>query len=669
MRYIRSGSFALLWAVILLSPLTAFATIGKMPFLSEMQIPDTCGTDYGQKLASCTPFQCQRPHPLFAGNLPSEADLHKMPVKEKQAIETYLTNVEKKLAAMTPTERMAKKTKMTVTFEIKGLNSQGLCQTLTSMTARSRQDCALDETTRHKIAEFDQLTATADSLKSKSTSELVDGKMVTKTLVTVDGKAMVNPWQQALNSGQCKVLHQNSDGAWTPTRLDVQQSSQTNKEITPTNTLFILDASGSMWGQIKGQPKITIAKEVMAKLVPELPENSRIGLLAYGHRRKGDCNDVETLVRLGSGNKTAILTAVKGLNAKGKTPLTRSVNQAFKMLQNQKGQSTIILVSDGIESCAGDPCATVKAARKYGLKFILHTIGFGLTKDKSDQLQCMATAGGGQYFAANNAQELLESTRKAVQPGGLLLVTALVNGKAANVMLRIVDPISHKVIYENILPTASGQKTLLPEGTYNVYVRPGGVSGVKEKALTGVHIKTGEQVEKTLRFDKGTLKLTVTIDGKPVHALVHVEDPTTHKWIYESSVFGTDTPVTISLPAGQVDIEVRAQDQPPERLEAVAIVADKTTEKTIPIIDQTAQLVTKGMEPNTNRWGMDYRDLTLDAANPALCQQICQKEVQCKSWTYVKQGQHCWLKSGIAPAAKDSCCISGLKPDPLLQEN
>jgi hypothetical protein len=122
MRYIRSGSFALLWAVILLSPLTAFATNGKMPFLSAMQIPDTCGTDYGQKLASCTPFQCQRPHPFFAIKPPSEADLRKMTVKEKQAIETYLTNVEKKLAAMTPTERMAKKTKMTVTFEIKGLD-------------------------------------------------------------------------------------------------------------------------------------------------------------------------------------------------------------------------------------------------------------------------------------------------------------------------------------------------------------------------------------------------------------------------------------------------------------------------------------------------------------------------------------------------------------------
>ena len=70
---------------------------------------------------------------------------------------------------------------------------------------------------------------------------------------------------------------------------NVQASTDNSEEAA--NTLFILDASGSMWGQIDGKPKITIAKEVMGKLVPELPRNARIGLIAYGHRRKSDCND------------------------------------------------------------------------------------------------------------------------------------------------------------------------------------------------------------------------------------------------------------------------------------------------------------------------------------------------------------------------------------------
>ena len=65
------------------------------------------------------------------------------------------------------------------------------------------------------------------------------------------------------------------------------------------NIMFILDASGSMWGQVEGKAKIAIAKEVLTGLIEELPDGLKVGLVAYGHRRKGDCNDVEELVPLG----------------------------------------------------------------------------------------------------------------------------------------------------------------------------------------------------------------------------------------------------------------------------------------------------------------------------------------------------------------------------------
>jgi Ca-activated chloride channel family protein len=66
------------------------------------------------------------------------------------------------------------------------------------------------------------------------------------------------------------------------------------------NMMFILDASGSMWGQVEGKAKITIAKEVLVGLIENLPEGLNVGLVAYGHRRKGDCKDVEELVPLGA---------------------------------------------------------------------------------------------------------------------------------------------------------------------------------------------------------------------------------------------------------------------------------------------------------------------------------------------------------------------------------
>jgi len=552
------------------------------------------------------------------------------------------------------------------------------------------------------------------------------------------------------------------------------------------NTLFILDASGSMWGQIKGKPKITIAKEVMAKLVPELPDNARIGLIAYGHRRKGDCNDVETLVKLAANDKQTVLKAVKGLNAKGKTPLTRSVNQAIDMLRSEENSSTVILVSDGIESCGGDPCAAVKAAKASGVNFILHTVGFGLSKKESAQLQCMAKAGGGEYFQANNAEELLKSARKAVQPTGVLKLTVKLNGKVNDLMYRVEDASTGKMIRQPVLPTASGMAIRLPDGQYNVFISPAGVSGAGEQKLS-LRMKAGEVIKKTLSFGKGVLHLTVMVNGKPAHAHIHVEESSTHKGIYESSVFGYDTPLDINLAEGKVDIvaQVGGRDLQERRAVDVNIVAGKTTEQiisfeaalTVPeyvthlgagtwigwdssegpmglldadegkffgfynqedhgrlLLQRNESDVTgywvennsrqqcaserdgsrywgrikwkfddkfssfsgswsycdadpsgskwtgkrsaiksvttqaNGMEQDTDRpGGGDFRHVLPTDDDPALCQQACQDEPQCKAWTYVKpntiQGSqpNCWLKGSVPPANHNSCCISGLR--------
>ena len=87
-----------------------------------------------------------------------------------------------------------------------------------------------------------------------------------------------------------------------------------------TNLMLIFDASGSMRGHIDGKAKITIAKEAMGMIVKDLPADINIGLVAYGHRRKGDCDDVETLTPLGPLDAEAFLSKVDSLNPKGKTP-------------------------------------------------------------------------------------------------------------------------------------------------------------------------------------------------------------------------------------------------------------------------------------------------------------------------------------------------------------
>jgi len=63
-----------------------------------------------------------------------------------------------------------------------------------------------------------------------------------------------------------------------------------------SNAMLVLDGSGSMWGQIEGHSKIVIARDVIDELLQDLSDDVHLGLAAYGHRRKGDCGDVEVLV-------------------------------------------------------------------------------------------------------------------------------------------------------------------------------------------------------------------------------------------------------------------------------------------------------------------------------------------------------------------------------------
>src|SRR5262249_53266586 len=94
-------------------------------------------------------------------------------------------------------------------------------------------------------------------------------------------------------------------------------------ESAGTNVLFILDASRSMWEKPKGKdkPKIAMAKEKRPELIRELRANPRMGLEVYGHREKGNCEDIEMLVLGGQGQKDPLMQRQKAITPKGQTPI------------------------------------------------------------------------------------------------------------------------------------------------------------------------------------------------------------------------------------------------------------------------------------------------------------------------------------------------------------
>ncbi len=179
-------------------------------------------------------------------------------------------------------------------------------------------------------------------------------------------------------------------------------------------TIIVFDASGSMWTQIGGKSRIEIAKETVKTVVSNLPADREIGLMAYGHRDKGSCTDIELLVPPAAGTSAAIIAAVNKINPKGKTPLSDAVKQAAEALKYTEEKATVILVTDGLETCNADPCALGTELEKTGVDFTAHVIGFGLTEAEGKKVACLATNTGGQYIQASDAKSLTKALTTTV---------------------------------------------------------------------------------------------------------------------------------------------------------------------------------------------------------------------------------------------------------------
>ena len=179
-------------------------------------------------------------------------------------------------------------------------------------------------------------------------------------------------------------------------------------------SIIVLDGSGSMWGQIDGRPKLEIAREALGEVLRDLPAGGEVGLMAYGHREKGSCEDIELLVPPAQGTGPAIAAAANALQFKGKTPLSEAVRRAAAELRSTEEKATVILITDGIETCAADPCALGAELEASGVDFTAHVVGFGLSEDEGAQVACLANATGGLYLAAADLQSLSEALVEVV---------------------------------------------------------------------------------------------------------------------------------------------------------------------------------------------------------------------------------------------------------------
>jgi hypothetical protein len=189
---------------------------------------------------------------------------------------------------------------------------------------------------------------------------------------------------------------------------------------------IVLDVSGSMRAAAGNMSRMEAAQRAVKATVEGIDASSNVALRLYGHRlpsepKEPSCRDTELVIPFGPLDRQRFISAVEQARPLGQTPLAYSLEQAaadFGELGDEA--AAVILVSDGEESCGGDPARVACAFRERGLELTVHTVGFDVGAKAREQLQAVAQCTGGQYRDARDAGELADSLRQLTQAGLLI---------------------------------------------------------------------------------------------------------------------------------------------------------------------------------------------------------------------------------------------------------
>lgn len=201
-----------------------------------------------------------------------------------------------------------------------------------------------------------------------------------------------------------------------------------------TDIEFILDASGSMRAAMEGKTKMEIAKQSIKAALDSIPPDTHVALRVYAHRieqsdKAQSCLDTELMIPFGPLNKAAMAAKVDSIQPKGYTPIAYSLQQTEKDFGvERESEKVIILVSDGEETCGGDPVQAVKDLIAKGFKIKVNAIGFDTDAVAQAQLKAIAQAGGGQYYDAKDSASLANALKEITQKALLIQKDATVYG-------------------------------------------------------------------------------------------------------------------------------------------------------------------------------------------------------------------------------------------------
>ncbi len=362
-------------------------------------------------------------------------------------------------------------------------------------------------------------------------------------------------------------------------------STAAAQEASPTNVIIIMDASGSMQALFSdGRSRIAIARDAVIDLVNGLPPEFNASLWAYGHRLPQDdpaasCLDIEQVIPLAPVDPALFSQVVSEIPAIGYTPIARSLELAVTGTPPNT-QNVVVLMSDGEESCGGDPCAVAGELINLGFDVVINTIGVAADANTRAQLQCIAQVTSGAYYETNDAAQLTEALEEASVPpppvtGFVQIVTA--SGEpVASIGFEVINSA------DNVSLGSRVGRGELPPGEYLIRVN---ISPTMEVTATVV---AGESYNIPIP-EAGTVRLVDSAGNINETFTFTLYDPATQNPVAYSS--GGEALV----PAGTYDVVINSL---PPISETVNVSVRQTVDMTLDVA--TIQLVNEEGELNTD---------------------------------------------------------------------
>lgn len=210
-----------------------------------------------------------------------------------------------------------------------------------------------------------------------------------------------------------------SDCGLTPntTAEDCERPDSLGEDLEETiNIQLLLDASGSMADPARGGTKMQVAQRVLRDFVATLPENANVSLRVFGHVGTGSgadkarsCAATERRVPFVPATSPRLRRGIGSVRPAGWTPLATAMDEARKDLDrvgSEASSNFVYVLSDGIETCEGDPVSAARRLSTAGVGVDVNIVGFDVDRDAARQLERAAKAAGGSYTDAQQADDL-----------------------------------------------------------------------------------------------------------------------------------------------------------------------------------------------------------------------------------------------------------------------